>query len=117
MAQKYNVRVYTIGIGSEKEINEVVESPLGQITEKRKLEYNEGLLKDLASSTGGQYFHATDNDALRKIYNSIDQLEKSKIKVTTYNRYTNEFFPWLVAGIALLLLEIILRYTVFRKFP
>jgi Ca-activated chloride channel family protein len=117
MAQKYNIRIYTIGIGSEKEINEVVESPLGQITEKRKLEFNEGLLKDLAASTGGQYFHATDNEALQKIYNSIDQLEKSRIKVTTYNRYTNEFLPWLAAGIALLLLEIIFRYTVFRKFP
>jgi Ca-activated chloride channel family protein len=117
MAQKYGVRVYTIGIGSEKEINEVVESPLGQITEKRKLEFNEGLLKDLASSTGGQYFHATDNDALRKIYDSIDQLEKSKIKITTYNRYTYEFLPWLAAGIALLLLEIVLRYTTFKKFP
>jgi len=117
MAQKYGVRIYTIGIGSEKEINEVVESPLGQITEKRKLEFNEGLLKDLASSTAGQYFHATDNDALRKIYDSIDQLEKSKIKVTAYNHYTNEFLPWLAAGIALLLLEIIFRYTVFRKFP
>ena len=117
MAQKYNIRIYTIGIGSEKEINEVVESPLGQITEKRKLEFNEGLLKDLAASTSGQYFHATDNEALQKIYNSIDQLEKSRIKVTTYNRYTNEFLPWLAAGIALLLLEIIFRYTVFRKFP
>jgi len=117
MAQKYGVRIYTIGIGSEKEINEVVESPLGQITEKRKLEFNEGLLKDLASSTAGQYFHATDNDALRKIYDSIDQLEKSKIKVTAYNHYTNEFLPWLAAGIALLLLEIIFRYTIFRKFP
>jgi len=117
MAQKYNIRIYTIGIGSEKEINEVVESPLGQITEKRKLEFNEGLLKDLAASTSGQYFHATDNEALQKIYNSIDQLEKSRIKVTTYNRYTNEYLPWLAAGIALLLLEIIFRYTVFRKFP
>ena len=117
MAQKYNIRIYTIGIGSEKEINEVVESPLGQITEKRKLEFNEGLLKDLAASTGGQYFHATDNEALQKIYNSIDQLEKSRIKVTTYNRYTNEYLPWLAAGIAFLLLEIIFRYTVFRKFP
>jgi len=117
MAQKYGVRIYTIGIGSEKEINEVVESPLGQITEKRKLEFNEGLLKDLASSTAGQYFHATDNDALRKIYDSIDQLEKSKIKVTAYNHYTNEFLPWLAAGIAVLLLEIIFRYTIFRKFP
>ena len=107
----------TIGIGSEKEINEVVESPLGQITEKRKLEFNEGLLKDLASSTGGQYFHATDNDALQKIYASINQLEKTKIKLTTYNRYTNEFLPWLLAGIGLLLIEILLRYTAFKKFP
>lgn len=117
MAQKYNVKVYTIGIGSEQEINEVVESPLGQITQKRKLEFNEGLLKDLALSTGGQYFHATDNDALQKIYASINQLEKTKIKLTTYNRYTNEFLPWLLAGIGLLLIEVLLRYTVFKKFP
>jgi Ca-activated chloride channel homolog len=118
MAQKYNVRVYTIGIGSEKEVDQVVQSPLGgEVMQKRKLEFNEGLLKDLAYSTGGQYFHATDNDALKKIYTSINQLEKTKIKITTYNRYTNEFLPWLLTGIGLLLLEIILRYTVFRKFP
>src|SRR6478735_1015990 len=84
---------------------------------KRKLEFNEGLLKDLAYSTGGQYFHATDNDALQKIYTSINQLEKTKIKLTTYNRYTNEFLPWLAAGIILLFIELILRYTVFKKFP
>jgi Ca-activated chloride channel family protein len=117
MAQKYNVKVYTIGIGSEKEINEVVESPLGQITQKRKLEFNEGLLKDLAYNTGGQYFHATDNDALNKIYASINQLEKTKIKLTTYNRYTNVFLPWLLVGIGLLLVETLLRYTAFKKFP
>lgn len=117
MAVKYNVKVYTIGIGSEKEINQVVQSPLGQITEKRKLEFNEGLLQDIAASTGGQYFHATDNEALQKIYTSINQLEKTKIKITTYNRYTNQFLPWLICAFGLLLLEIILRYTVFRKFP
>jgi Ca-activated chloride channel family protein len=117
MAQKYNVKVYTIGIGSDKEINEVVESPIGQITQKRKLEFNEGLLQDLAHSTGGEYFHATDNEALQKIYSSINQLEKTKIKLTTYNRYTNEFLPWLLAGIGLLLLETLLRYMAFKKFP
>jgi Ca-activated chloride channel family protein len=117
MAKQYNIKVYTIGIGSEKEIDEVLESPLGHITQKRKLEFNEGLLKDLALTTGGQYFHATDNDALQKIYISINQLEKTKIKLTTYNRYTNEFLPWLVAGVILLFIEMILRYTVFKKFP
>ncbi len=117
MAKQYNIKVYTIGVGSEKEIDEVVQSPLGPVKQKRKLEFNEGLLKDLAQSTGGQYFHATDNDALQKIYDSINQLEKSKIKVTSYNRYTNEFLPWVFAGIIFLLLEIILRYTAFKKFP
>ncbi len=117
MAKQFNVKVYTIGIGSEKEIDEVLESPLGHITQKRKLEFNESLLKDMAIATGGQYFHATDNDALQKIYNSINQLEKTKIKLTTYSRYMNEFFPWLAAGIFLLCVEILLRYTAFKKFP
>lgn len=117
MAKQYGVKVYTIGIGSEKEVDEVVNSPLGHVTQKRKLEYNENLLQDLAQTTGGQYFQATDNDALKKIYDSINLLEKTKIKVTDYNRYTNAFLPLLIAGLALLLLEIILRYTVFRKFP
>jgi Ca-activated chloride channel family protein len=71
----------------------------------------------LADESGGQYFHATDNDALVKIYQSINQLEKSKIDVTTYNRYTDKFLPLLIVAFAFLLIEIILRYTVFKKFP
>ena len=81
------------------------------------MEYNEALLKNLAQKSGGQYFHATDNLALQKIYESINQLEKTKVEVTTYNRFTEEYFPWVLAGFIALLLEIILRYTVFRKFP
>ena len=117
MAVLYGIKVYTIGVGSEREIDDVTNTPFGPVTEHRKLEFNEGLLKDLAQSTGGQYFHATDKDALMKIYSSINQLEKSKVEVTTYNRFTDEFFPWLLAGLCFLLLEILLRYTVFRKFP
>lgn len=117
MAKLYKVKVYTIGVGSEKEVEEVVDSPFGPVTQKKKLEFNEGLLQDLAKSTGGQYFHATDKEALQKIYNSINQLEKSKVQVNTYNRFTDKFQPWLLAGLALLLLEMLLRYTVFRKFP
>jgi Ca-activated chloride channel family protein len=93
MAKQYGIKVYTIGIGSEKEVDEVVNSPLGHITQRRKLEYNEGLLQDLAHSTGGQYFQATDNEALKKIYDSINQLEKTKITLTEYKHYTDAFFP------------------------
>ncbi len=117
MAKLYGVKIYTIGIGSQKEIQEVVNSPLGTVTETRKMQFNEGLLQDLAQSTGGQYFHAADKDALQKIYASINQLEKSKVQVTTYNKFTDEYFPWLAAGIIFIAAEVLLRYTFFRKFP
>lgn len=117
MAKYYGIKVYTIGVGSEKEVDEVVDSPLGPIVEHKTLQFNEALLKRLADQTGGQYFHATDNDALQKIYTSINQLEKSKIEVTNYSRYTDKFLPLLIAALFYLLLEVLLRYTMFRKFP
>ncbi len=117
MAEKYKIKIYTIGVGSNREINEVVNSPMGSVTEQRKLDFNEGLLQDLAQSTGGQYFHATDNNALLEIYKSINLLEKTKVNTITYNRYTQKFLPWLLAGIGFLILEMILKYGIFRKFP
>ncbi len=117
MAKLYGIKVYTIGIGSEKEIQQTIDSPFGPVTQTKKLEYNEALLQNLAQVTGGQYFHATDKEALQKIYASINGLEKSKIEITSYDRFTDKYLPWLIAGLSLLLLEIILRYSVFRKFP
>ena len=117
MANLYHVKIYTIGIGSDKEINEVVQSPLGNVTEKRKLEFNEGLLKNIAQQTGGQYFHASDKQALTNIYTSINELEKSKVEITTFNHYTNKYLPLVLIAMGLLLIEIVLRFTVFRKFP
>jgi Ca-activated chloride channel family protein len=87
------------------------------MTNKKKLDFNEGLLQEIATQTGGQYFHATDQDALKKVYASINKLEKTKIKVTSFDRFTEEFLPWLLIAIALLFIEAILRYTMFRKFP
>ncbi len=117
MAKMYKIKVYTIGVGTEGEIQEVVNSPLGAVTQTRKMEFNENLLQTLASETGGQYFHATDKEALMKIYTSINQLEKSKIQVTNYERAVDKFFPWILAGVIAVVLEVILRYTMFRKFP
>jgi len=117
MAVLNKIKVYTIGVGTEGEVQEVINSPLGAVTQTRKMQFNENLLQTLASSTGGQYFHATDKEALQKIYASINQLEKSKVQVTTYERATDKFFPWILAGIIALFLEILLRYTFFRKFP
>jgi Ca-activated chloride channel family protein len=117
MAKLYGIKVYTIGIGSEKEIDEQVETPYGRMNNRKKLEFNEKLLQDIAKETGAQYFHATDKEALKNIYSSINQLEKTKIQVTTYDRFSEKFFPFLLAGFILLLIEVILRYTVFKRFP
>ncbi len=117
MAKLYRIKVYTVGVGSEKEIDEQVETPFGRTRNRKKLEFNEGLLKNIAVETGGKYFHATDKEALQKIYASINTLEKTKIKTTSYDRFTEEFLPVLLAALALLVIEAILRYTVFRKFP
>jgi len=117
MALLNKIKVYTIGVGTEGEVEEVVNGPLGAVTQTRKMEFNENLLQNLASSTGGQYFHATDKQALQKIYASINQLEKSKIQVTTYERAVDKFFPWVLAGVIAVVLELLLRYTFFRKFP
>jgi Ca-activated chloride channel family protein len=117
MAKLYKVKVYTIGVGSEKEIDEQVETPFGRMNNKKRLEFNEPLLKNIAEETGGQYFHATDREALQKIYTSINQLEKSRIEITSYNRYTEEYLPWLLMALGLIFIELLLRYTVFKKFP
>ncbi|MDE3236454.1 MAG: VWA domain-containing protein [Bacteroidota bacterium] len=117
MAKLYGIRVYTIGVGSNKSMDVQVQSMLGTTTQTRKMEFNEGLLKQLATQTGGQYFHATDNEALKKIYDSINLLEKSKVEITTYDRYTEEFLPLVLIGLACIIIELLLRLTVFRKFP
>jgi Ca-activated chloride channel family protein len=117
MAKLYGIKVYTIGVGSEKEVDEQVQTPYGKVTNRKKLEFNEGLLKDIAAETGGKYFHAVDQDALKNVYASINKLEKSKVEVTSYDRFTEEFLPWLIAAFALLIFEVVLRYTVFKKFP
>jgi Ca-activated chloride channel family protein len=117
MAKLYGIKVYTIGVGSEKEIDEQVQTPYGKMNTRKKLEFNEGLLKNIAAETGGQYFHAIDQDGLKKIYASINKLEKTKVEITSYDRFTEEFLPWLIIAFALLVMESVLRYTVFKKFP
>jgi Ca-activated chloride channel family protein len=117
MAKLYKIKVYTIGVGSEKEIEEQVQTPYGNMTNKKKLEFNAGLLQNIAGETGGQYFHAADENALKNVYASINKLEKTKVKITSFDRFTEEFLPWLLVGLALLLIEVVLRYTVFKKFP
>ncbi|MEI2708801.1 MAG: VWA domain-containing protein [Chitinophagaceae bacterium] len=117
MAKTYNIKVYTVGVGSNKEMDIQVQDEFGTTTQRKKMEFNEALLQEIANETGGQYFHATDKENLEKVYASINQLEKSKIQVTTFNKVSDKYFWYLVTGIVLLVLELILKLTVFKKLP
>jgi Ca-activated chloride channel family protein len=117
MAKLYNIKIYSIGVGSAKELEEEVDTPLGRTRQKLTLEFNENLLQELAKKTGGQYFNAKSKEALQTVYSSIDKLEKSKIKRTTFHRFEDKYLPFAIAAFILLLLDVVLRFTVFKKFP
>ena len=82
-----------------------------------EVQIDEDVLKKIANGTGGKYFRATDAGKLRQIYAEIDKLEKTKIEMTEYRNYAEEFYPFVLAALILLGLEIILRYTVVRSIP
>jgi len=117
IAKSYGVRVYTVGVGTEGFAPVPVQTSSGVIMQREKVSIDEKLLTQIANETGGKYFRATDNESLGTIYKDIDQLEKSKFQVTTYTHYTEKFFPFVLAAVMFLVLEWILRFTLFRKFP
>jgi Ca-activated chloride channel family protein len=118
LAKAYNIRVYTIGVGTEGVAPmPVPDNSGGTTTRMQKVNIDEKLLRLIAEETGGLYFRARDNESLARIYNEIDKLERSRIQVTAIRHYTERFFPFAIAAAILLLLEIVLRYTVFKKFP
>jgi Ca-activated chloride channel family protein len=117
IAKTFHVKVYTIGVGTDGYAPTPVNTPLGIVMQSQKVSIDEDLLKNIAKQTGGQYFRATDNQSLKKIYGQIDQMEKSKVQITTFHHYTEKFYPFVFAALALLLLEVIFKFTFFRKFP
>jgi Ca-activated chloride channel family protein len=117
IAKAYGIRVYTIGAGTEGEAPYPVQTPFGVRYQMLPSEVDEPLLKNIAEITGGMFFRATDNTALNNIYLKIDKLEKTKIEVTSYRNAAELFSDWLNLGFILILLELILSKTVFKKIP
>lgn len=118
LAVEYGIKTYTIGVGS----NGTALSPIGVLPNGRfqygnvQVEIDEELLKQIAADTGGKYFRATNNEKLEEIYDEIDSLEKTEIEEFRYYNYDEKFRPLILLAGALLLFEILLRYTLFRSF-
>ena len=81
-----------------------------------QVEIDEELLKEIANVTGGQYFRATDNRKLKDIYKEIDKLEKTDVEEFKLYNYEEKYRPLVLFAGILLLIELLLRFTIFRSF-
>ncbi len=117
-AAAYGIKVYTIGVGT------IGEAPIptgrgvgGFRYEMLPVRIDEPLMRSIAQSTGGRYFRATDSEALSRIFQQIDQLEKSPIQITRYTRLDEATRPLILVALGALLLELLLGTTVLVRLP
>ncbi|WP_343305049.1 VWA domain-containing protein [Chitinophaga niabensis] len=118
IAKAYKIKVYTVGVGTIGKAPSPATMPDGSVQMQMvDVQIDEPLMKKIAAETGGRYFRATDNTSLKNIYGEIDKLERTKVEITSYKRYKEYFFPLAMIALACLLLEVVLRYTLFRRLP
>nr|WP_256484255.1 VWA domain-containing protein [Mucilaginibacter flavidus] len=114
IAKQFNIRVYTVGLGTKGMAPYPVQTPMGIQYQRVPVDVDEVTLGKIADITGGKYFRATNNSTLKNIYEQIDKLEKAKIDVTQYHKKTEMFLPLVVITLLLLLLEFVLKNTVLK---
>lgn len=117
LAKTYGIRVYTVGVGTIGQAPYPVQTPFGTQMQMAEVKIDEPTLQKIADITDGQYFRATDNQSLVKIYENIDQLEKSKIEVKEYSRKQEEYQRYAILGFVVLLAGFFLKITLFRHIP
>ncbi len=116
MAKEWGIKIYTIGVG-ELEGQQTISTFMGPIALPGAPALDEKTLSALAKETGGIYRHAADAKALRAVYEEINQLEKSEIESVRYLDYREYFTPFALAALLCLLVEVVLRNTLFRSIP
>jgi Ca-activated chloride channel family protein len=118
IAQALKIKIYTIGAGTEGTAMYPVDDPVfGRRYVPMEVKIDEKVLREIARITGGKYYRATNTKKLRVIYKEIGEMEKTKIEVNEYTRYTELFLYYLAIGLLLLLVEVVLRNTYFRTIP
>ncbi len=117
IARAEDIKIYTIGVGTEGEAPFLVNGLLGPKLMYKPVDLDEATLKMIAETTGGAYFRATDTDALQQVYDTIDELEKTKIETVEHVDYHEAWSGYLLAALMLLLAEVILVNTRLRKVP
>ena len=118
IARDMGIKVYTIGVGSRDKAPMPARDMFGNMTYvMADVEIDEELLRNIAATTSGRYFRANDNEALRAIYEQINQMEKSEVQVTNYTSYEEFFGGWLLLAAVLLAAEFIVARVVLNRLP
>ncbi|MDQ1266056.1 MAG: Ca-activated chloride channel [Bacteroidota bacterium] len=122
IAKTYGIRVYTIGVGTKGKAPYPfkVQTWSGQVITQYQnidVQIDEEVLKKIASSTNGNYFRATGNKSLENIYKEIDKMEKTRIDVAHFTRFSEKFLPFVIIGLVLFGMELLLRYTILKFIP
>ncbi len=117
VAATFDVKIYAIGAGTRGQAPFIVDTVFGQRVAYENVEIDEETLGEIAERTGGRYFRAEDEEALEQIYREIDELEKTEITMSSYMEYNERFRWFVIPALALLLLEVVLLGTRFRKLP
>lgn len=117
IAKTYGIRVYTIGVGKEGMAPYPVMTPWGVEVQNVKVEIDEKLLSEIAESTGGRYFRATDNTKLAEIYSEINKMEKARTTVDSFPVYKELFGLYALLALLALLLEFFIDRFVLRRLP
>jgi Ca-activated chloride channel family protein len=118
LAQEFNIRVYTIGVGSKGQARSPVAYLPGGGFRYGMVQVNidEELLTQIAEQTGGRYFRATNNQKLKEIYTEIDSLEKTKLQELKFYTYDEKFSLFALWALGLFCAEVFLRYTLLKSF-
>ncbi len=118
IARDMGIKVYTIGVGTRGRAPYPAVDIFGnQTTVMADVEIDEELLREISSMTGGKYYRAVNDEALREIYAEINELETSKVQVTNYQTYEELFLMWVVLGLLFLGLEFIFDKVVLNRLP
>jgi Ca-activated chloride channel family protein len=115
VAKTFGIRVYTIGVGTQGVAPYPVQTPFGLQYQNAPVEIDEGILKTIAGMTDGKYFRATDNEKLEQVYKDIDKLEKSRIDVRQYKIRDEKFLGFALVAFILIIMEVIIRNTIFKN--
>jgi Ca-activated chloride channel homolog len=117
IARTFGIRVYTIGVGRNGMAPYPFKTPFGIQYQNIEVKIDEDILQQISEASDAKYFRATNNSKLKEIYEEIDQMEKTKVEITEFKRHTEEYFPYALSALIILLFEMILRYSILRKLP